>query len=575
MKFSLKKKLSMYFLVIIVFTGLLTSSVGTYLINKNVIKQVQDNVRNDLNAAREIWNNRMEHIKNSIHYATFRNDLKEALLKKDRILLLKYLNEIKENGDFEILSVTDRNGKVILRSTNPGIYGDGLLYDQLIIKAIAQRHIVASPVIIGINDLEKEGREFAERASIKIIRSPKTRERETEDETSGLMLKAAAPVWSNTGELIGALYGGELINRNNDLVDKIKDIISRSEKYNDIDMGSATIFLHDMRIATNVMIGHNERAIGTCIYKTVYDRVLVEGEPWIARAFAVNYWYITAYEPIRDIDNNIIGILGVGLLEEKFTNIRNMTLLILFCITITGMIIALFTANMLSNSIINPLNYLVRVSKQISGGDFQVKIDIKSDDELGQLEKAYMKMAAALHERDEKLKKAMEKLEELSRTDALTGILNRRAFDELAQVEIERAKRYRNPISIAYIDLDNFKSVNDEMGHNTGDGLLISITKIVQNNIREIDHFARLGGDEFILLLSNTEAKPAHEVLVKLQKMMLGEMERNNWPVTFSIGLATFNSPPSNVEEMIKKSDEAMYSAKQGGKNRIVQIEIG
>ncbi|MCU0822955.1 MAG: diguanylate cyclase, partial [Spirochaetes bacterium] len=482
--------------------------------------------------------------------------------------------EIKENGEFEILSITDRDGKVILRSTNPGRYGDSLLYDQLVKRAVSQRHLVASPVIVGINDLQKEGEEFAERARIKIIKTPGTRKIEKTEETSGLMIKAAAPIWSGNGEMLGVIYGGDLINGDNDLVDKIKNIISKAEKYNGIDMGSSTIFLHDLRIATNVMTKDGKRATGTCVSKTVYDKVLVEGELWMDRAFAVNYWYITAYEPIKDIDGSIIGILGVGLLEDKFTNMRNTTLIILFGITIVGMIVVFLAANVLSNSIINPLNYLVRVSKQISGGDFQVKVDIRRGDELGELERAYKKMAAALRERDEKLKKAMDKLEELSRTDSLTGILNRRAFDELAQIEIDRAKRYMHPISIAYIDLDNFKIINDEMGHNTGDILLLSVSNIIKSNIREIDLFARLGGDEFILLLSKTDAGPAYEVLVKLQKMLLAEMEKNSWPVTFSIGLVTFHTPPPGVKEMIKKSDEVMYSAKQAGKNRIEQTEI-
>lgn len=574
MKFSLKSKLIISFTVIILITGLITASVGSYFYNEGIIKQVQDRVRNDLNTAREIWNNRLEHIKNNIYYATFSNELKNAIANKDRKNLLKYLTKIKENGDFEILSLTDSYGRVILRSSNPHIYGDTQINNQLVGRVLSLRHLAASPVIIPVKELEREGKEFAARAMDIYAAPGGSINKKDEYSKSAMMLKAAAPVWGHDGRLLGVLYGGDLLNKNHDLVDKIKNTLYRFEKYKGMDTGSVTIFQNDVRISTNVLTERDERAVGTTVSKEVYEHVCIEGRQWIDRAFVIDSWYITAYEPIIDIDKNMIGMLGVGVLEEKYTDIRNRTLLFLFGITLSGMFIALIVSTILANSIIRPIKYLVRISQQISGGDFQVKVDVKAKDELGELERAYKNMASALKDRDEKLKKAMDKLEELSRTDSLTGILNRRAFTELAQIEIDRARRYNHPISVAYIDLDNFKTVNDEMGHNTGDELLCSLTKIVKNNIREIDLFARLGGDEFILLLTKTDSKPGYDVLQKLKQMLLAEMEKNGWPVTFSIGLVTFYKPPEDIEEMIKKSDDLMYRAKRSGKNRVEQIEV-
>lgn len=167
------------------------------------------------------------------------------------------------------------------------------------------------------------------------------------------------------------------------------------------------------------------------------------------------------------------------------------------------------------------------------------------------------------------LKKAMEHEKELARTDALTGVANRRYFFELANMEINRARRYKHPFTVVWIDLDNFKAVNDHFGHSTGDALLRSVANTLQKNIRATDMVARLGGDEFAILLPETGPEPAEVITHKIQKVNLDTMEKNEWPVTFSIGVVTFVSPPSTVDEMLKISDGVMYRAKKNGKNAI------
>jgi two-component system, NtrC family, sensor kinase len=570
MKISLKTKLILSFSGIILFTGLVTAFVGSTLIREGVIRQVQEKVRTDLTAAGGIWDNRIESIEKIIHYATFRSGLKEALLSEDRGTLGKYLNEIRAVGDIEMLTITDSEGKVVLRSSNPGKFGDSQSGDQLIGKVLSERRTLASPLIVAREELEKEGRQFADRAQIKLVDTPKAKPGAALEETSGLVLKAAAPIRDDQGKLIGVLYGGDLVNRNYSLVDKIKDTVYLGEQYQGMDMGTSTIFQGDLRISTNVLTEGGERAIGTRVSAEVHEKVFEQGAKWIDRAFVVNAWYITAYEPIRDIDENIIGILYVGLLEKKFVDIEYRTILIFFGITVLCMTIALIAANILSNTIIRPIESVVKMSRKISSGDFSVKFDVKRTDELGLLKKAYNKMATDLCERDEKINTTMAKLEQLSRTDDLTGIMNRRAFTEFCMTEIGRARRFENPFSVAYIDLDNFKVVNDKFGHSTGDELLCSVAETIQKNIREIDLFARLGGDEFMLLLVKSDSEASLEVVKKLQNMLMDVMNKNGWPVTFSIGLVTYNLPPDEVEEIIRNTDELMYAAKQSGKNTIM-----
>lgn len=167
------------------------------------------------------------------------------------------------------------------------------------------------------------------------------------------------------------------------------------------------------------------------------------------------------------------------------------------------------------------------------------------------------------------LRRAAEREKKLARTDYLTGAVNSRLFHELLQMEIDRTQRYERPFTLVYLDLDNFKTVNDQFGHSTGDQVLRTIVGYTQQHLRKVDVIARLGGDEFALLLPETNQESAGIVLAKLQFGLLQEMQQNNWAITFSIGALTCSTLVSSSDELLKKVDELMYSVKHGGKNAI------
>ncbi len=154
-------------------------------------------------------------------------------------------------------------------------------------------------------------------------------------------------------------------------------------------------------------------------------------------------------------------------------------------------------------------------------------------------------------------------------TDSLTGAANSRAMYELLEKEIIRSRRYGQPISLAFIDLDNFKHVNDTQGHLTGDAALRKVTAIIRDNIRKTDVVARLGGDEFAVLLVETGGADSATAIANLKEKLVAGMAESSWPVGFSIGLVTFETPPGRAEEIIKLADELMYSVKKYGKNNI------
>lgn len=166
------------------------------------------------------------------------------------------------------------------------------------------------------------------------------------------------------------------------------------------------------------------------------------------------------------------------------------------------------------------------------------------------------------------LRGRLEREEEQARTDQLTGIANRRRFNELAGDEIRRSRRYRNPFTVMYIDIDNFKVVNDTMGHSEGDHLLRQVAETIGKSIRESDTVARLGGDEFALLLPEAGDSAARSVAAKVRGRLAEEVERR-WPVTFSIGMVTYLNAPATVDDMIRRADLLMYEVKGTGKDEL------
>jgi diguanylate cyclase (GGDEF)-like protein len=167
------------------------------------------------------------------------------------------------------------------------------------------------------------------------------------------------------------------------------------------------------------------------------------------------------------------------------------------------------------------------------------------------------------------LRASLEQEREAARIDYLTGAVTGRYCRELADRELDRMRRYDRPFTVAYMDLDNFKTVNDMFGHSTGDAVLKQVVKTVGENIRNTDTIARLGGDEFVILFPETGAETATAALAKVRMQLLRTMEANRWPVTFSFGMVTFISPPDSVDQMIKLTDKLMYTAKNSGKNTI------
>jgi diguanylate cyclase (GGDEF)-like protein len=167
------------------------------------------------------------------------------------------------------------------------------------------------------------------------------------------------------------------------------------------------------------------------------------------------------------------------------------------------------------------------------------------------------------------LQKARKEERMAARIDYVTGAVNARYFNELLQREVERIRRYPHPITVVFIDVDNFKLVNDLFGHRVGDEVLRSIASELRSQLRKTDIIARLGGDEFVMLLPSARQSEAEVVLSKVRPHLIMAMKKKNWPVTFSMGAVTCVTPPPSAEHLVNMADEVMYEVKRSTKDGV------
>jgi two-component system NtrC family sensor kinase len=347
MKILTKTKLALIFLAIACLIGVVTSIIVNSLITNQIIFEAQERVKEDLNTARYVYTSKMRETDRTIRWTAIRHVLKKGLKEKNISPIRDELARLMGEEGLDFLTLVDRKGTVIYRFHNPQASGDNLLHDPFIKSALGKKEISGTQVLSG-DELSKEGATLAQKAIIQSIPVPKEKPTRKIEETSGMVLKSAHPITDFNGEVLGVLTGGVLLNRNYEIVDRIKNIVFKDAKYKGKEIGTATIFLGDLRISTNVMDKEGNRAIGTRAMQEVQEQVLGKGTPWIQRAFVVDGWYITAYEPIRDVQDKIVGMLYVGMLESKYAAMKEKLILLFFFFSMSGMLIALTVSFILS-----------------------------------------------------------------------------------------------------------------------------------------------------------------------------------------------------------------------------------
>ena len=396
MFFKLRTKIMLILLNIILLLGLCMSAFGYLVVKNNILKTAQNKVSKDLEIVRVLFDEKLQQMQ--VAFNLIEEDDDPGLLRS--YLDLDYLYWVpKDKFDQE-------DSKIVLKVFQT-------TQDTGAVRIISQ---------------EQAGRIKGRVDGIKIRPTPKSLPTDKTTLNSVMALEYVKPFLSRTGHIEKILVGGKFLNRNYAFIDRIVETVYEKRLYKGKPLGTITIFQGDVRIATNVLDEFGQRAVGTRVSDVVYDTVIKQGKKWIDKAFVVTDWYYTAYEPIYNVDGEIIGILYVGILEKPFTELQKTLFLKLILIIIAALFITIIFASFMTKSMAGPFRKILDTTKQISGGALRTKVEGKTDvKELNELMEAVNKMSEALVERDDKLETAKETLE----------ILNKRYLDLIGFVSHE------------------------------------------------------------------------------------------------------------------------------------------
>ena len=403
MFYSTRSKLIISFLGISFLVGGVSLFVGGPLLYRAVLNEAYNRIRLDLNAAREIYLTRIKGVKVTLTITQLGPVFRSAFEKRDVQKIIPLLTNIAQQTELDFVGIVTKEGNTLCRIGPNSIQRGKCPPNPIANLSLQQRIAVSGTVILNNEFLFAENPELANRATIKLLPTKMATPRPEEEELSGMVLAAAVPVF-DSGNFLGVLYGGVLLNRSQEIVDRVRDTVFQHEIYKGQSIGTATIFHKDIRISTNVLSPDGSRAIGTVASGEVTKRVLTEGRKWTDRAFVVNDWYITAYEPIEDIFGQRVGMLYVGVLEAKYADVRWKALSLFIFITGAGMVLAIGLGYMVANKISRPVKELIKASAQVSQGNLSPDIGPISNSEIGVLQKGFKHMITSLQERDKRQK---------------------------------------------------------------------------------------------------------------------------------------------------------------------------
>ncbi|MEN6425128.1 MAG: cache domain-containing protein [Phycisphaerales bacterium] len=362
--------------------------LGYWVIQKDIIERAEQKVRRDLTTAQTVYTSEIERIGQALKLVTPNGDI-EALKEKLSAHYLRYVTRDRFDS----------------------------LHSEIAQAAVKKGRPVGGTRIIPAEELAAMGGDFPGKVPIDIKPTPKATPTGRKAVDSAMAKEYAVPIRDDTGEIQAVLYGGRVINRDYTFVDHVREMVFGSEMYKDKPVGTVTIFLDGVRIATNVQDKDGQRAIGTQVSDEVYRAVVQQGRTWHERAFVVTDYYKSAYEPIRNIHGDIIGILYVGTLEQPFNDMAwEVMQLFLLSVAAVSAIAVLFSF-VLAGTISKPLIEVVHASECLASGDwgYQVKGN-SSIKEINSMAEAFNAMALGLKEREESLRVSNEKLAAMNKS---------------------------------------------------------------------------------------------------------------------------------------------------------------
>jgi two-component system NtrC family sensor kinase len=393
---SLKAKLISHYLVVLGIGGLVASVVGSYIVISTILAQVRRSVDNIFVTTKTVYEDQLERLRLTVQLAAAGTTIPDHLAARRTGPLLSYLEGIRKDAGFDFLTLTDPDGRVVLRCAQLTPAGDDAGAIPEVASALAG-NVAAGTEILTAEMLEREDPRLPGQARIKFVPTPRARPTVKTAITSGMVQVAATPVRGADGRILGALYGGVLLNRNYSIVDRVWELVFSGQRYDGRDIGTVTILQDDVRIATNVRAETGERALGTRVMAEVADSVLDRGVAWRGRSFVVNDWYYSRYEPIRNLNGGTIGILYVGVLERSYTSIRDQLFISFLTLATLTFCVIIATTYYEIHHITRPVGEMVAATRNIAAGRLDVEIDSGSrGDEIALLAESFNTMLKSL-----------------------------------------------------------------------------------------------------------------------------------------------------------------------------------
>jgi two-component system NtrC family sensor kinase len=389
--------------VILIFGILVTSFVSVitvWSLHKSVWREAQERVNHDLRIVYSQYEGQLSILAKQINEIASETDFNVINLEAD-------LERIRQENSLTLLNVCDSGG-IPVAGSYPDLAAEVPFSSDPVLRRALEGVPSWGTVLLDENRLELEGGPALKNAMIVYSSQPE----DGPATKSALFWWVAYPIKNENGRVVGLLYGGRSLNYNFSLVDELRKTVTGNEQYNGKPVGTVTIFLNDVRVATNVLRHDRKRAVGTLVSREVKEKVIDGGEPWLDRAWVVDEWYISGYLPLSDPDGSILGMLYVGLLEAPYRAIRNSMIFRITLPVFLVMIAAVTAALFIVRRITLPIEILSQAVSHLRKGNWDYKIKLTPTfHEISNLNRLFTKMQSAIAERDRKLHEKNEILE--------------------------------------------------------------------------------------------------------------------------------------------------------------------
>jgi len=465
------------------------------------------------------------------------------------------LAAIKGTTGFDFLHLSDLQGRwtLTLGADDPGVSRRSTLLEQAVNRGVA----TVGVELYSADDLLREAPRLQQAARLSLVPTPRAAPSDRREEARAMVVRAIAPLRDMNGTMIALLDGGVIINRDFQLVDAVRDLVYGKGALPDGSIGTVTVFLDDVRISTNVPLKPGERALGTRVSQQVRDQVLGDGRNWVDRAFVVNDWYISAYEPIVDADGHRIGMLYTGFLEAPFRAAYVRTIVIVVVLLLLGVALAGVVAVLGARAIARPIEHMASVAQALRAGEDRRIGEVGSSDEIGALARQFDETLDLLKLRNDEIRRFAEALEATveTRTQELSDknvrleesvamlratreqLLAAEKLAALGEVMAGVAHEINNPIAIIQ---GNLEVMRGELGDAAGAvdtevELVLEQVRRIHTIVNNLLRYSRSGRQlrhpgvvDLARVIADTLALVEHEASARAVNVVVEQFPRNH-----------------------------------------------